>query len=243
MVSELELTGHDLLIYAAIDGFTRSYDGFRGSAQYLADWCGTSKRSVFRNLQRMVQNGLLSKKDVVAGGVKTCVYRTLRKGQNVTAPSDMVSSGVVTRRAFGGDMVSPNTIRDTINNMITSSVPSPPSSNDLVFNAWESISKTGNLAPQMQRNFETYRAKGCADDLILFALERMQEAGSTNWAYAKKILDVALAGNCTTRAQFEAARKPWHGAGRNTRIDRETPSGNDFLQTAMTRPRRLKRRD
>lgn len=33
------------------------------------------------------------------------------------------------------------------------------------------------------------------------------------------------------------------GAGRSIRVDRETPSGNDFLKNAMDRPRRLKRKE
>ena len=36
---------------------------------------------------------------------------------------------------------------------------------------------------------------------------------------------------------------PVAGASRNIRVDRETPSGNDFLQGALDRPRRHKRKD
>ena len=36
---------------------------------------------------------------------------------------------------------------------------------------------------------------------------------------------------------------PLAGASRNLRVDRETPSGNDFLQGALDRPRRHKRKD
>jgi hypothetical protein len=32
-------------------------------------------------------------------------------------------------------------------------------------------------------------------------------------------------------------------AGLNVRVDRETPSGNDFLKGATDRPRRLKRKE
>lgn len=34
-----------------------------------------------------------------------------------------------------------------------------------------------------------------------------------------------------------------NGDGHNLRVDRETPSGNNILETAMTRPRRLKRKE
>ncbi len=36
---------------------------------------------------------------------------------------------------------------------------------------------------------------------------------------------------------------PAAGGGRNLRVDRETPSGNDFLKDALDRPRRHKRKD
>ena len=43
MITELHLSGNELLIYAAIFGF--SQDGksnFEGSRQYLAEWCNAS---------------------------------------------------------------------------------------------------------------------------------------------------------------------------------------------------------
>ena len=62
MVSELHLSGNDLLVYALVYGF--SQDGkskFYGSAQYIANNIGTSRRSVMNILGRLTKTGALKK--------------------------------------------------------------------------------------------------------------------------------------------------------------------------------------
>ena len=88
----------------------------------------------------------------------------------------------------------------------------------------------------------TYRAAGCTDGLILRALEIAADNGAPRWVYARSILDRAVAAGTLTAEAFEATRRP-RGCGRNARVDRQTPSGNDLLANAADRPRRLKRKD
>ena len=60
MVSELHLTGNELLAYAVIYGF--SQDGasaFRGTLAYIAEWLGCSKSSAHRTLKRLTERGLI----------------------------------------------------------------------------------------------------------------------------------------------------------------------------------------
>lgn len=60
MVTQLGLSGNDLLVYAIIYGF--SQDGasvFRGSRQYLADWCNSTVRGIQKNLNRLMELGLI----------------------------------------------------------------------------------------------------------------------------------------------------------------------------------------
>ena len=60
MVSELHLTGNELLAYAVIYGF--SQDGasaFRGTLAYIAEWLGCSKYSAHRTLRRLTERGLI----------------------------------------------------------------------------------------------------------------------------------------------------------------------------------------
>ena len=58
-------------------------------------------------------------------------------------------------------------------------------------------------------------------------------------AYTRQVLEEALGAGQLTLAAWQARKRP---AGGSKRVDRETPSGNDFLADALTRPRRHKRK-
>jgi hypothetical protein len=62
MISEMRLKGNDLLVYAIIYGF--SQDGssyFSGGLQYLADWVNGTKRGVQKNLDNLLEKGLITR--------------------------------------------------------------------------------------------------------------------------------------------------------------------------------------
>ena len=76
MLSDLELKGNALAAYAIIYGF--SQDGaseFTGSASYLAEWMGCSRSTVMDTLKKLVDTGLLSKRDINQNGVRFCAYK------------------------------------------------------------------------------------------------------------------------------------------------------------------------
>ena len=75
MVSELHLSGNDLLVYALVYGFSQDRESkFYGSAQYIANNIGTSRRSVMNILGRLTKTGALKKECEFANGVKRCFY-------------------------------------------------------------------------------------------------------------------------------------------------------------------------
>lgn len=60
MVTQLGLSGNDLLVYAIIYGFSQDGESvFRGSRQYLADWCNSTVRGIQKNLNRLMELGLI----------------------------------------------------------------------------------------------------------------------------------------------------------------------------------------
>lgn len=78
MVSELNLSGNELLIYAVIYGF--SQDGrsvFSGSLSYLAELLGLTKRGVYNALKRLVEKEYLIKINKVINGVRFCDYKAI----------------------------------------------------------------------------------------------------------------------------------------------------------------------
>lgn len=60
MISRLGLSGASLIIYAVIFGFSQDGESyFRGSRQYLADWCNCSLSGVKKCLKQLQESGLI----------------------------------------------------------------------------------------------------------------------------------------------------------------------------------------
>ena len=60
MITELGLTGNDLIIYAVIYGFSQDGDSiFMGNRAYLAEWCNASIATVKRSLKYLRERGLI----------------------------------------------------------------------------------------------------------------------------------------------------------------------------------------
>ncbi len=77
MVKDMKLKGNELLIYAAIYGFSQTENqAFTGSLQYLADWTNSTKQGVIKNLKSLVEKGFITKDEQYINGVKFCEYRT-----------------------------------------------------------------------------------------------------------------------------------------------------------------------
>lgn len=77
MVKVMKLKGNELLIYAAIYGFSQTENqAFTGSLQYLADWTNSTKQGVIKNLKSLVDKGYITKDEQYINGVKFCEYRT-----------------------------------------------------------------------------------------------------------------------------------------------------------------------
>lgn len=110
MRTELNLKGNELLVYAIIYGFSQDGDNyFTGSAQYIADWCGISKRAALAILKKLTEEGFLEKKEVVENSVKFCHYR----GRKFTGVVKKVHRGGEETSPGGGEETSPyNNILD-----------------------------------------------------------------------------------------------------------------------------------
>lgn len=62
MVTELELKGNELLVYAIIYGFSQTENTyFSGSLQYLADWTNSTRQGIMKNLKSLIDKGLIEK--------------------------------------------------------------------------------------------------------------------------------------------------------------------------------------
>lgn len=95
MRDSLNLTGNDLITYAVIYGFSQDGESkFTGSIQYIADWCGSTKRGIYKNVTNLVDRGLIIKNEVKHNGVKYCEYSCAPQfigGELSSHPSELSS--------------------------------------------------------------------------------------------------------------------------------------------------------
>lgn len=81
MRSELGLKGTPLAVYAIIYGFSQDGNSeYAGSARYLCEWVGCSRSTMMDVLKKLVEDGLLIKRDIYQNGIQFCAYRTAARG-------------------------------------------------------------------------------------------------------------------------------------------------------------------
>ena len=75
MINDLHLSGNSLFVYAIIYSFSQDGESsFKGSLQYLADWCNATKQGIQKNLKELLDKGLISKQEHIVNNQKFCEY-------------------------------------------------------------------------------------------------------------------------------------------------------------------------
>ena len=75
MLTKLGLAGNELLVYAFIYGYSQdAMGGYWGSLTNTAEALNISKRTVSDLLTRLLDKGLLTKKEITLDGVRRCMY-------------------------------------------------------------------------------------------------------------------------------------------------------------------------
>lgn len=109
MINSLDLKGVDLKLYAIIYGFSQDDKScFDGSLAYLQDFTNTSKSTVMRALQRLVDRGLLRKTERLENGQKFVTYKAdLREAERLRGGGVKMTPGVVSKCNGGGVKMTP----------------------------------------------------------------------------------------------------------------------------------------
>ena len=114
--------------------------------------------------------------------------------------------------------------------------PLPPSLEE----NWRSLGLGRRMGPAVQQAMRAYLSAGLEDALIVQAMREAAEHDiKATLPYIRSILDRCQAQGIHTLDAWQAA----HRGGSSKRVDRETPSGSDFLADAASRPRRHKRKE
>ena len=127
MRTELNLSGNELIVYAIIYGFSQNKQGeFTGSAQYLADWVGCTRRTIMSILNKLVENGTISKTETVLNNNEKRVSYQAERGcekisqgvKNFHRGCEKISQGGVKNFHRGCEKISHNiNINNNTNNI------------------------------------------------------------------------------------------------------------------------------
>ena len=96
----------------------------------------------------------------------------------------------------------------------------------------------GKLGEKARAELDAFGQK-LGQTLTLEIIRKCADLGGRSWAYVRKALTEAQAQGCTSPEEYRRTHPI--GSGRAKRVDREAPSGNDFLQDAPARRRRMKK--
>lgn len=122
-IVELGLSGNELLCYSLIYGFTQDGETeFYGSLNYVASALNITKQNAKKVIDRLLERGLLEKKEIYFSGVKFCHYVANRNNNGVAETATggyRNNNGGVAETATGGMAeTAPNNIEHNSNHSI-----------------------------------------------------------------------------------------------------------------------------
>lgn len=103
-IVELGLSGNELLCYSLIYGFTQDNETeFRGSLNYVSSALNVTKQNAKKIIDRLIDRGLIEKREMYFSGVKFCHYVAKRHGVAESATGRYQNgNGGVAEIATGG---------------------------------------------------------------------------------------------------------------------------------------------
>lgn len=105
---------------------------------------------------------------------------------------------------------------------------------------WIRLGLGSQISPALQELLRDCRAQGVEDAVLAEAIRRTAEYDPKSpLPYLRSTLERCTAQGCRTLAQFQAAHS---GSGRGLRVDRPTPSGNNFLANAVFRTGEIRKK-
>lgn len=124
-IVELGLSGNELLCYALIYGFTQDNETeFKGSLYYISTALNVTRQNAKKIIDRLIERGLIEKREVFFSGVKFCHYVANRHGvaEIVTGCYQNSNRGVAETATGGVAEIATNNNRkdnniDNINNI------------------------------------------------------------------------------------------------------------------------------
>ena len=110
MVTDLQLSGNRLIIYALIHGFCKDGEHeFMGSINYICEWTNLTRNTVIATLKSLVDDGLIVKKEFTTNNVRFCSY-TLGGSAKIAPVVQNTNDGSAKIDVGGSAKIAPNNI-------------------------------------------------------------------------------------------------------------------------------------
>lgn len=95
MRTDLNLSGNELIVYAIIYGFSQNGHGeFKGTAQYLADWVGCTRRTITSILKKLVEENVICRRVVfLENDEKRVFYQAKTPWEEMSQGCEKISQG------------------------------------------------------------------------------------------------------------------------------------------------------
>lgn len=195
------------------------------SQSQLAKQLNLSVRNIRTSLEHLQVTGYLTVKTGSKYSIITIENYTFIVG------GDRQSDRQVTGNRQAGDNNLTIKTMKTIRESSAAAPPPPdrPTTSPLVSEFEQEI---GRLSASGKRELTEY-ADRLGEELARVILRKCIDAGAHSWAYVRKAMIEAETQGCKSAEEYRKTNPT--GAGRNKRVDRETPSGNDFLKNAGRR--------
>lgn len=221
MVSELDLKGTELLVYAIIYGFSQTEGQcFTGSLKYLSEWTNCTVRGVTKCLNSLKEKGLIEavpgedgkrKGYTVPHCSETMEQSSHMEQSSIEQSSPMEQSSYDDRTKFhevwnkvpmGMEQSSPNNID---NNIIYYNNINNNAHTRECFSCYEE--NIGIVSPAVMEDMDAYLNQGIEDKLICEAIKDAAKAQRFSWHYINAIILDKLKRNITTYTAYIADRE------------------------------------
>jgi hypothetical protein len=94
MVSNLKLSGTELIIFALIYGFSQDGESeFEGANKYICDWTNATRPTIRKNIKKLIAKGLIIRTEIVKNKLQFNTYKVSFQGVNKFAQGGQETLG------------------------------------------------------------------------------------------------------------------------------------------------------
>lgn len=194
------------------------------SQAHLAEQLGLSVQEVRTALKHLILTGWLT----VETGSKYSLM-TLNNYDSIIWANRVSNRQLTGDQQAANNNLTMNTMKTRLESSAAEPPPLDPTTTALRMEFEASIGKLGVTG---QKQLSHY-AERLGADLVSEIIRKCAETGGHSWAYVRKALAEAETQDCQSVEEYRLTNPI--GGSRSKRVDRPTPSGNDFLKNAVHR--------